>query len=261
VDSLAGAQALSSGAAAEGLCFEVRMEVDTGLGRTGVAMEQAEALAHAVARLPALRLTGIFTFRGLVLDGKPARDNEAAGRQEGLLLADLADRLRRGGLAITDVSGGSTPTGRYTAGVAGVTEIRPGTYIFNDIMQVMENSCPVERCAATVLATVVSTPEAGLAVIDGGSKTFATDFAVNAPPFFFPGYAVVAGKPGLSLTKVNEEHGILTSACGETGLSVGQRVRLIPVHVCTTVNLHDHVWLLEGGTLRKARVDARGMVI
>lgn len=261
VDSLPGAQALSEGALREGVTFEVRMEVDTGLKRTGVALEQAASLAHAIARLPGLRLTGIFTFRGLVLDGKPTTDNESAGRQEGQMLAELADRLRSEGLDIADVSGGSSPTGRQVAQVEGVTEVRPGTYIFYDYMQVQEKACAIEDCAATVIATVVSTPEPGFAVVDGGSKTFATDFPVNAPPFFFKGYAVAAGNPDLVLSRVNEEHGILTSLSGNTGLTVGQRVRLLPVHICTTVNLHNFVWLLEDGVLRKTPVAARGMLV
>jgi D-serine deaminase-like pyridoxal phosphate-dependent protein len=261
VDGIAGARALSDAAVREGMTLEVRLEVDTGLRRTGVFMAEASALAHAVAGLPGLRLTGIFTFRGLVLDGKPTADNAAAGRQEGEMLAGLAERLRGEGLDIPDVSGGSSPTGRYVAEVPGVTEVRPGTYIFNDCMQVAENACAVGDCAATVLATVVSAPAADYAVIDGGSKTFATDFPLNAPPFFHKGYAVAADDPNLMLTRVNEEHGILTSSAGPTGFSVGQRVRLIPVHICTTVNLHDAVWFLEEGALRRVRVAARGMLV
>lgn len=261
VDSLAGAQALSETAIGAGIVFEVRLEVDTGLKRTGIALAQAAALAHQIAALPGIRLTGIFTFRGLMLDGKPTEDNAAAGHQEGKLLAELAEALRSEGLDIRDVSGGSSPTGRHVAEVAGVTEVRPGTYIFNDWMQVAEHACAIQACAATVLATVVSTPEDGYAVIDGGSKTFATDFPLNAPPFQFPGYAVSADNPDLVLTRVNEEHGILSSLSGKTGLTVGQRVRMIPVHVCPTVNLHNHVWLLEDGGLRKARVEARGMLV
>lgn len=260
-DSIEGAKALSDAASAEGITFEVRMEVDTGLKRTGIAQDRAVALARVLSQMPGIRLTGIFTFRGLMLDGKPTTDNKAAGRQEGRLLADLAERLRSEGLDIRDVSGGSSPTGRFVAEVPGVTEVRPGTYIFNDYMQAAEKACSLEDCAATVLATVVSTPEDGYAVLDGGSKTFATDFPVNAPPFHFPGYAVAADNPDLVLTRVNEEHGILTSASGHTGLKVGQRVRLIPVHVCTTVNLHNSVWFIEDGALKKVAVAARGMLV
>lgn len=261
VDSLAGAIALSEAAVRESIAFEVRLEVDTGLKRTGAAPERAEELALAVAALPGIALTGIFTFRGLVLDGKSTLDNAEAGRQEGRTLAALAERLRSRGLGIRDVSGGSTPTGRYVAEVDGVTEIRPGTYIFNDWMQVLEHACAPGDCAATVLATVVSVSGTGYAVIDGGSKTFATDFAVNAEPFRYPGYAVLADDPSLVLVRVNEEHGMLTSPKGAADLVVGDTVRLIPVHVCSTVNLHNHVWLLEDGRLRKVPVAARGMLV
>ncbi len=261
VDSLAGAQAISAHAIRTGTVFEVRLEVDTGLKRTGISLEHAPGLAMSISMLPGLKLTGIFTFRGPILDGLPTADNEAAGRQEGRLLAGLAARLRADGLEILDVSGGSSPTGRHVAAVEGMTEVRPGTYIFNDFMQVIEKACDIEDCAASVLVTVVSTPESGYAVIDGGSKTFATDFPVNAPPYFFPGYAVSPDHPGLVLSRVNEEHGILTSASGNTGLAVGQRIRLIPTHICTTVNLHNDIWFIEDGMLRKVRVEARGMLV
>ena len=151
VDSLIGSQALSDYALRESIVFEVRLEVDTGLKRTGAAMEQVPELAHAIAHLPGLRLTGLFTYRGPILDGKPTTDNMAAGRQEGRWLAELAARLRGEGLDIVDVSGGSSPTGRHVAAVEGVTEVRPGTYIFNDCMQVMEKACTLEQCAAVVL--------------------------------------------------------------------------------------------------------------
>ncbi len=261
VDSLAGAQALSQAAQREGLRFEVRLEVDTGLNRTGAAYDAALALAPAVATLPGLDLRGVFTFRGLMLDGAPTADRRAAGLQEGQMLASLADRLRGLGLNIRDVSCGSTPTGAYAAQAAGVTEVRPGTYIFYDRMQVREGACRAADCAAAVWTTVVSTPREDLAIVDGGSKTFATDFIPGVPPFFFEGYGVAQGNDDLVLERVNEEHGMLRSRGGHTGLAVGQRVAIVPTHICTTVNLHDRLWLMENGLLRSVAVAARGRLV
>lgn len=81
VDSLAGAKALSDAAVAAGLALEVRLEVDTGAQRTGVLQDHAVDLAKAVAALPNLRLTGIYTFKSLVLHGAPTQDNAAAGKE------------------------------------------------------------------------------------------------------------------------------------------------------------------------------------
>lgn len=260
-DSVEGAAMLSQAAQAAGVEFEVRLEIDTGLKRTGIPFDAAEETCKAIAAMSAIRVSGIYTFRGLLFNGSPTTDNSAAGRQEGEMMAALAGRLRSEGLDIRDVSCGSTPTGSYAAEVKGVTEIRPGTYIFQDYMQVCEGSCSLEECAASVLVTVVSTPADNYAVVDGGSKTFGTDFPVGLPPFYFKGYGHVKDNPDLVLSRVNEEHGIITGLSGITGLKMGQRLSIIPVHICSTLNLHNHIWLAEKGMYRKVRVEARGMLV
>jgi Predicted amino acid aldolase or racemase len=261
VDSIEGAKALSDAAVAGGITFEVRLEVDTGLKRTGIPYGKAVETAQSIASLLGLRLSGIYTFRGLVYDGKPTNDNISAGRQEGEMLVTLANKLRSSGIDIKDVSGGSTPTGKYVAQVEGVTEVRPGTYIFNDYMQLKEGACTEDQCAAFVLTTVVSTPDEGYAVVDGGSKTYGTDFPINSAPFFYEGYGYVSGNPDLVLSRVNEEHGMIVSKSGHTGLKVGQRICIIPVHICSTVNLHNYIYLADDDMLRKVRVEARGMLV
>ncbi|MEC0266986.1 alanine racemase [Paenibacillus anseongense] len=120
VDSLAGAQQLERIASRHGHCLQVRLEIDTGLRRTGVMYEQAAALAAEITGMPHLRLSGIYTFRGSLLAGKPTLDVAAAGKEEGTLMAQLAERLRTQGIAITDVSVGSTPTAAYAAAVEGL---------------------------------------------------------------------------------------------------------------------------------------------
>lgn len=261
VDSLEIATPLSQAAQAAGVELEVRLEIDTGLRRTGIPYNSAVETAKSIASMPGLKIGGIYTFRGLTFNNEPTTDNKAAGHQEGEMLVALAERLRASGIDIRDVSGGSTPTGKYVAEVKGVTEVRPGTYIFQDYMQFTEGACTLEECAAFVLATVVSTPSEEYAVIDGGSKTFGTDFQLGREPYFYKGYGHVYDNPDLVLSRVNEEHGIITSHSGRTGLKVGQRVLIVPVHICSTVNLHNHVWLVENEKLRKVRVEARGMLI
>jgi D-serine deaminase-like pyridoxal phosphate-dependent protein len=108
---------------------------------------------------------------------------------------------------------------------------------------------------------VVSTPNEEYAVIDGGTKTFPTDVPILTPPMNYPGYAVAEGRPDLCLTRMNEEHGMLISTQGKTGLAVGQKIALLPIHVCTAVNMQNQVYLLEKGVLRVQKVDARGMLV
>lgn len=259
IDSLEGAMAFSDAAVRENTVLEVRMEVDTGLRRTGVLYEKAVDFAKELVKLPGIKLTGIYTFRGSILDGKSTERRDLAGLQEGSLMVVLADKLRAEGIDIKDVSGGSTPTGKYVAGVEGVTEIRPGTYIFNDMMQVKNQSAVLEECAAAVLVTVISTPSDDAAVVDGGSKTFATDVQLGAFPYFLEGYGKIVGNDDLVLERVNEEHGMIRSKSGKTDLKIGERLLIIPNHICSTVNLHNNVYFLEeSGNVRKVQVEARG---
>ena len=261
VDSLEGAQALNRAAEEAGVVLEVRLEIDTGAKRTGVLEPQAAALAVAVSKLKNLNLTGIYTLKGLILDAKPTTDNHEAGVEEGRLMHSLAQSITAAGVPLKDISGGSSPTGPEVAKTGEVNEIRPGTYIFNDEMQVKEKAAQESQIAVRFYATVVSTPAEDYAVLDGGTKTFPTDVAPEVPPYFYPGFAVVEGREDLHLLRMNEEHGIVTSDKGVTGLHIGQKIPLIPVHVCTAINFQNSVYLLENGVLTKQPVAARGMLV
>ena len=261
VDSLEGARLMSAVAASEGVTLEIRLEVDSGLRRTGVPRGEAAGLAGEISALKNLDLTGIYTYRGAVLeDGSPATDLAEAGRREGELMVAVAEELRAAGVPIRDVSLGSTPTAEHAAKVEGVTEIRPGTYVFYDRMQAEMGACSIEECALRVVATVVSRPTPDLAVIDGGSKTFATDVQPKVAPLGLAGFGLVVGHPGAVLGRVTEEHGML-SLDEDSELEVGYTVEIIPNHVCSTVNLHEEVYLRSGdGEVEKLPVAARGMV-
>ena len=175
-------------------------------------------------------------------------------------MVSLAGRMRERGIEIRDVSLGSTPTAEDAAGVEGVTEIRPGTYVFYDRMQARLGACSLGECAATVVCTVVSRPSEDLAVIDGGSKTFATDVQPGTDPLNLEGFGHVAGYPGAVLERLTEEHGML-AVTGEHDLGVGDTLRIIPNHVCSTVNLHDALYLAgRDGAVEEVRVAARGKV-
>jgi D-serine deaminase-like pyridoxal phosphate-dependent protein len=258
VDSLEGARRLS--AVAGDSILEVRLEVDTGLRRTGVPYDRAVWLAEEIEAIRNLDLTGIYTYRGAVLGGSKTLELEKAGLEEGQLMVSLADQMRERGIGVDDVSVGSTPTAEYVAHVDGVTEIRPGTYVFYDRMQARLGACSLDECAAVVVCTVVSRPAPDLAVIDGGSKTFATDVGPGAEPLNLEGYGHVVGYPGAVLERLTEEHGML-SVDEDFDLEVGDTLQIIPNHICSTVNLHDEVYIVgEGGVVEETRVAARGKV-
>lgn len=130
VDSEACALALEAAAAEAGVALEVRMEIDTGAKRTGIPVDEAVSLGMKIAAMPHLRLTGIYTFKSLVYHGQPTWNNTLAAQEEGEMMAEVAQRLRANGIAVCDISAGSTPTGPAVAATGLVTEIRPGTYIF-----------------------------------------------------------------------------------------------------------------------------------
>jgi D-serine deaminase-like pyridoxal phosphate-dependent protein len=107
---------------------------------------------------------------------------------------------------------------------------------------------------------VVSRPSGDLAVVDGGSKTFATDVPPGADPLHLEGFGHVVGYPGVVLERLTEEHGMLALDQG-CDLEVGDTLQIIPNHICSTVNLHDEVYLVdEGGAVEEMRVAARGKV-
>jgi D-serine deaminase-like pyridoxal phosphate-dependent protein len=259
VDSLEGGRRLSRVAALEDHELEVRLEVDTGLRRTGVPFDGAVELAAGITPLENLRLSGIYTYRGAVLEGGgPTLDLKQAGLEEGKLMVSLAEQMRDKGIEVEDVSLGSTPTAEYAGEVEGVTEIRPGTYIFYDRMQARLGACSLEECAATVVATVVSRPSENLAIIDGGSKTFATDVQPGTKPLNLEGFGHVVGCPDAVLERLTEEHGMLRVS-EDHDLGVGDTVRIIPNHICSTVNLHNEVFFTDGDdAVERIDVSARG---
>ncbi|MGG1635033.1 alanine racemase [Paenibacillus sp. NRS-1760] len=260
VDSLEGAKRISETAVREGAVLEVRLELETGLRRTGVAIDKAVELAKQINDLDGIKLSGIFTYRGAMVSGASTLDLQAAGHEEGRLMVEAAAALRSAGIAIEDVSVGSSPTALFAAEVDGITEVRPGTYIYQDRMQAAFGTCALEDCAGVVLATIVSRPYEDLIIIDGGSKTFATDVQPGNSPLFLKGFGHIIGDPEAILERMNEEHGMIRVQPG-SNYQVGDLVRIIPNHICSTVNLHSFVYIKDStGQLHKTTVAARGML-
>ena len=260
VDSIPQAEGLNEAAKEAGIVVEVRMEVDTGCRRTGVSKENRIALAKRIRELTNLNMTGIYTFKSLILNAEPTEDNEAAGMEEGEMMREIAAEMRELGYENLEVSGGSTPTGLFVAKSGGVDEIRPGTYIFNDYMLWKENAAELSQVAARIYATVVSVPSEDYAVLDGGTKTFPMDIMLDQAPYYYNSYAMIVGRDDLELRRMNEEHGIVKSTKGKVDLQVGQVLELMPIHVCTAVNMQNNVYIYDGETLRKEKVAGRGML-
>jgi D-serine deaminase-like pyridoxal phosphate-dependent protein len=154
---------------------------------------------------------------------------------------------------------GSTPTSLYASLVKGVTEIRPGTYVFLDSMQVKLGVCSLEEFAAAVLVTVVSLPAEHQAIIDGGSKTFATDVQPSTIPLSLQGFGHILNAPSAILERMSEEHGMIRME-KDLGWKIGDQLRIIPNHICSTVNLHNKVYFVDGEHIEEITVFGRGML-
>ena len=255
VDSLDGARSLGGAFARAGRRLSVRLEIDPGFHRSGVLPEDTLALARAVSDVPGLELTGIFTHAGQGYAAPTPEEVARVGAEEARLAVETAEALRAAGLPIAEVSVGSTPTAMAAMSGAGVTEGRPGTYVFNDRSQVALGSAAPEDCALTVLATVVSAPAADRAVLDAGSKTLSSDASRPTAD----GFGIVVGRQ-TRIARVSEEHGVLAVAPGER-FRVGERVRVLPNHACAVVNLHDALVAVRGGRVEgRLAVAARGCV-
>src|SRR5258705_7520346 len=212
--------------------IETLVEIDVGVGRTGAqSPEQAVEIAKACSDFQ-----GIFYW--------PSWLDEAGFKAACVRIDAVLDALSAEGFEAKIVSGGSTPGAAKTPLVPQTTEIRPGTYVFYDASSMEAKICDEADCALRVLTTVVSTSVPGQCVIDAGSKTFSSDATVGVGTF---GHFV--GHPW-TMRKMNEEHGYVElahpltpspSGRGEPAPRVGEKVWVVPSHVCPTVNLHDEI--------------------
>jgi D-serine deaminase-like pyridoxal phosphate-dependent protein len=245
LDSLYAAQQLSNAAHGAGVNVGVLAETDVGLGRVGVTPgAELLDLARGIQRLPGLTLEGITFYPGHI------KDNGDEGRQAvaalGGLIQSILDDFRQAGIAVGIVSGGSTPSLFHSHELPGLNEIRPGTYVFNDWNTVMSGASTAEQCAATLLVTVVSTARPGQIIVDGGSKTFSSDRLSGSQDATF-GHVLEA--PAAVFHKMNEEHGYIDVRKCERRFEIGERLHIIPNHICVAVNLHERIYGIRGETV------------
>ena len=250
IDSLYGAQQLSAAAVAAGVRFGILVETDVGLGRVGVAPSDALDLSREIQKLPGLEWRGITFYPGHIKD-----QNEAKVAELSQVIGSLLESFEAVGLKPEIVSGGSTPLLFHSHKVQGLNDIRPGTYVFNDLNTVAGGGCALEDCAASVLATVISHAEPGRMIVDGGSKTFSSDRLSSGGP----GHGRVMEAPGAVFHKMNEEHGFIDLEKAERTFQIGEKIRIIPNHVCVVVNLHEYVYGVRNGVVEEVwNVEARG---
>jgi D-serine deaminase-like pyridoxal phosphate-dependent protein len=211
------------------------------------ASPKALALARRIAESPSLTFDGILTHSGHAYHGPTLREVAAAAEEERSVMAAFAERLRQEGIEVPGVSVGSTPALSVARRLDGATEIRPGNYCFHDYMQVHLGSCQVSDCAATVLASVVSSrPSEQRSVVDAGALALSKDTGpehLRHPTMgeVFADYGSGILDENLRLTSLSQEHGILSAA-----RPVGSRVRVLPNHSCLTAAQFDEYAVVRG---------------
>lgn len=261
LDSARAAGDLADAAREAGRRVGVFVECDMGMRRVGVQTpDDAVALVRHVAGRPELEYAGLTFYPGHIRE--PVDRQEAALKELNERLGRTLDALTRAHVEPRVVSGGSTPTATRTHEIAGVTEIRPGTYIFNDRTTAAIGACAADDCALTVLATVVSTTVPGQAVIDAGTKSLGREpmrAGARLRADEGDGFGAILGREDVTVRAMSEEHGLLDLSKSDWRPAVGDRVRVIPNHVCIVVHLFDAVHGLRGTTVESSwAVAARG---
>jgi len=226
------------------------LEIDPGYHRTGVAPEAAGTVARRAADL-GLDVVGVFTHGGHGYGG-PAAVAGAATDEVASLATALA-ALWDVGLEPVVVSAGSTPTALGAASHP-VNEVRPGTYLLGDRIQVALGGSPPDGVAIAIAATVVSTATDGQVVIDAGAKTLTKD----VPPYI-EGHGYLPAYPEAVIERVSDYHGVVRIPAGTPSPRLGEVVAVVPNHVCPAVDLQDSFVVARSGeSVGVWPVDARG---
>lgn len=256
VDSLEVSQGLQGAMADAGKTLDVVIELNTGQGRAGILPEEALKLADKIREMSNLKLVGLMTHEGhagKTMSKDELRDTSiAAGKQ----MVETAEKLRERGFDISVVSVGSTPAAFETTQVEGITEMRPGTYVFQDNTIFRFGDIGPDDVALRILATVTSRPSADRAILDTGSKVLTTE-----PSQWKEGFGYIVQYPEAEIFSLSEEHGWVSLPESCRNMKIGEKIEIIPNHVCPTVNLTDELYLVRDGEVAETwPVIARGKV-
>jgi D-serine deaminase-like pyridoxal phosphate-dependent protein len=244
---------------------DVLVKVDVGFHRCGIDPSAAKAVTmiKEVAALPGLRFKGLLSHAGHAYHAHSEDELCRMAKDEAETLRELVGRCRHDGVTIEEISAGATPPARFSLQQDGLTEFRPGNYVYFDRTQVALGAATLADCALTVLATVVSKPADDRIILDSGSKTLTSDGARGFTPA--PGHGTVLDRNGaadhnLLVERLSEEHATVKVLNGSTALEPGDRVRIVPNHSCVVSNLVDQAWLVEGETVEPLPIAARGKI-
>jgi D-serine deaminase-like pyridoxal phosphate-dependent protein len=243
-----------------GTAVDILVKIDVGFHRCGIDPDTRDVLSFIkdVASLPGLRFKGLLSHAGQTYHAHSEDELRIMAQAEAQTMGDIAERCKKHGVPVEEVSAGATPPARFSIDQQAFTEYRPGNYVYFDRTQVALGAATHDDCALTVLATVVSKPVKNRIILDSGSKTLTNDGARGFTPA--PGFGIVVGHDNLLIERLSEEHATVTVTDGATPLEPGDRVRIIPNHSCVVSNLVDEAWLIDGENCEPLPILARGKI-
>ncbi len=235
IDDAVHVDMLSEAARAEGVTIGVLVDVFVGLPRCGVKPEDAPDLAKKADAAENVELCGVMGYEGHIVNMEEDDRREEEAKKSMGMLVEAAESIREAGLACEIVSGGGTGTYNISGVYPGVTEIQAGSYSLMDT-KYGKLELGFEK-AATILSTVWSKAPAlpGWTIIDCGMKQMTNEF----------GQPELIGVPDTRVAMLSEEHAHLLTEGGESPLKIGDKVELYPSHICTTINLHDAMYVIK----------------
>jgi len=250
-DNIAVARAIAD-AAKNGDTFSVFIEVDSGGGRAGLPYPSLPGLldiARVLHEAPGVELAGVMTHAGHSYHQSTPDGVAQIAEQERLAIVTAAEKIRAVGIPVPIVSGGSTPTAVHSKNFEGITEMRPGVYVFNDLDQEYIGSCGAGDLALSVLASVIGHyPHRNQMLVDAGALALSKDISAQE---FHPkvGYGTIADAPAkdMAVIECSQEHGFVAASdpMPYGNMPVGTRVRILPNHACITAAAYDKYYVVD----------------
>jgi D-serine deaminase-like pyridoxal phosphate-dependent protein len=266
VDSIEGINSLSQACDKNRLAIFVFLKIDVGLHRCGIQENDPNliTLVHKLVDDPHLTFAGILSHAGHAYGKSNSKEIDKVSHEEWSIMQRVRKQIERGGHQVLEVSVGATPTALVSKYYEGITEIRPGNYVFMDLTPVRQGLISKDRVALSVLTTVVSSNN-DYHIVDAGSKTLSSDIGAHGL-VQSSGYGIAfklknfdsCSNP-LTVVKLSEEHGFVKRDNGN--IQIGERIRILPNHACPVSNLaKEFVVVSKGSVINRWPVNARGCV-
>ena len=258
IDSIEGARQLNEAAAAAGVKVKYTIILDCGLHRFGMAAEKVLPFAQEMKQFENLEFMGISTHCGHVYGEADASRVPEYAQQEKAAIHKAVEDLKGAGFDVKLVTSGATPTFWGTVDDEYINVYHPGNYIFNDRIQMANNTATEDECSLVVYATVISNPREGLIICDAGAKCLGLDQGAHGNSAV-AGHGSVIGHPELLVVSLSEEVGKI-AVTGTTDVKIGDKIMIVPNHSCSSANLTDYyVMVDDDGTVEQTvKVDIRG---